>query len=852
MNYPVWQLTEAGGGLLIAVIAIFHVYIAHFAVGGGLFLVLTEIKSHRQKDREIHKYLHGHAKFFLLLTMVAGGMSGVGIWFTIALLNPSATSKLIHTFVFGWAVEWVFFVIEICALFIYFYTFDRLEHRLHIIIGWIYFISAWMSLFIINGIIGFMLTPGQWLSNGSFWSGLFNPTFWPALFFRTFLAIIIAGLFGCVTATNIINRDSRHTILRHCASWLLAPFILFLGSAWWYANSLPPELQALIFQGMPELIPFIKLFAILSVGLILTGLTIGIRLPQYLSRSLALTMLIMGLLYIGAFEFIREGGRRPYIIRDYMFSTSILKTDMEKIRRDGLLKHARWVRHREITPENEMQAGREIFNILCLPCHSIGGPLNDIRKATKGFSAEGLEAFLGGMKHISPYMPPFAGNDAEKKALAHYIVRTLNGQSAEQPIDIRESSEVPSPVFDLENSKYILLGWAESSMSPLADQGEYLTIPSPGLTLRAQLILRGETPSVLTEGFTISYVLDDKHQTSRQPQKGAMRPESNEFLITIPAPTPQGANGNYQPYPVYTLTASGPNGEELCSTKLTAMVSTETACHRCHGGQWSSKSHTGLSSDTQLNILASHDKRSGTNFIANVKKSGPINCLRCHGDNPTPEGYDTNGLNLSAAIHAFHAPILADTADNCTWCHPASLQGVTHAYRGLHSDAGLQCADCHGDLRFLAVGLLRSELLQGKKHAETLLTRLISDNTSLLSEIQPRKSGTEQPDCLACHDNFGPGEIASAYPFTNKQTDLLFRNRMDQSGLIHCAACHNFAHALYPEHNIYGPSRENIQPMQYGNMPSPLGSGRNCKICHTVDMEDEIHHPNILGHQPNG
>ena len=40
MNYPIWQLDFAGGGLLIATIAILHVYVAHFAVGGGLFLVL--------------------------------------------------------------------------------------------------------------------------------------------------------------------------------------------------------------------------------------------------------------------------------------------------------------------------------------------------------------------------------------------------------------------------------------------------------------------------------------------------------------------------------------------------------------------------------------------------------------------------------------------------------------------------------------------------------------------------------------------------------------------------------------------------------------------------------------------
>jgi hypothetical protein len=42
MNYPVWYLPEVGGGLLIAVIAVLHVFVSHFAVGGGLYLIYCE------------------------------------------------------------------------------------------------------------------------------------------------------------------------------------------------------------------------------------------------------------------------------------------------------------------------------------------------------------------------------------------------------------------------------------------------------------------------------------------------------------------------------------------------------------------------------------------------------------------------------------------------------------------------------------------------------------------------------------------------------------------------------------------------------------------------------------------
>jgi len=78
MNYPVWQLDFAGGGLIIAMIAVIHVYVAHFAVGGGLFLVLAERKGLRENSPAIIEYVRQHARFFMLLTMVFGSLTGVG------------------------------------------------------------------------------------------------------------------------------------------------------------------------------------------------------------------------------------------------------------------------------------------------------------------------------------------------------------------------------------------------------------------------------------------------------------------------------------------------------------------------------------------------------------------------------------------------------------------------------------------------------------------------------------------------------------------------------------------------------------------------------------------------------
>ncbi|HES57963.1 MAG TPA: cytochrome C, partial [Firmicutes bacterium] len=202
MNYPLWIMQNLDVGALVALIAIPHVYISHLAVGGGLFLVLTETLAYRWNNMPLLDYVRRHTWFFLLLTMVFGGISGVGIWFIISLAQPGATSKLIHNFVFGWATEWVFFIVEIAALLIYHYLFTKLKPRPHMIIGWIYFAAAWLSMVIIHGILSFMLTPGRWLETQNFWHGFFNPGYWPGLLFRTAMALTIAGLFGLITAVR--------------------------------------------------------------------------------------------------------------------------------------------------------------------------------------------------------------------------------------------------------------------------------------------------------------------------------------------------------------------------------------------------------------------------------------------------------------------------------------------------------------------------------------------------------------------------------------------------------------------------------------------------------------------------
>ena len=392
MNYPVWELYTAGGGFLIAFIAVIHVYVAHFAVGGGLYLVLMEKKAYKLQSDVLLSYVQGHSKFFLLLTMVFGGLTGVGIWFTIALLNPGATSTLIHTFVFGWAMEWVCFVGEIVALFIYYYKFGKMTPSIHLRIGWLYFIFAWLSLVLINGIVAFMLTPGAWLESGGFWAGFFNPSMLPGAVFRTAIAILYAGIFGYLTATFINDSALRKSVTRYCAKWVIIGVVAAAIGALFYYKQLPEAVQTMLLKRSPELFIYLKVFLICSVVLIPAGIFMALRAPQKVQKAVAFVILALGLVYMGGFEFMREGGRRPFVIYDHTYANSIPVTETAAANGQGFLTSARWIKHRQIDPDNRTAAGKEIFRIQCQGCHSIGGIMNDILPRTEKFSVFGMDS----------------------------------------------------------------------------------------------------------------------------------------------------------------------------------------------------------------------------------------------------------------------------------------------------------------------------------------------------------------------------------------------------------------------------------------------------------------------------
>ena len=878
MDYPVWLLTKFGGGFLIAIIATVHVFVAHFAVGGGLFLVLSEMKANRENSPVIMEYTRLHSNFFLLVTMVFGGVTGVAIWFVISVLAPGATSTLIHTFVFGWATEWVCFFGEIIALLLYCYSFNRLEPRKHLTLGWLYFIFAWLSLVLITGIVDFMLTPGAWLKDGDFWSGFFNPTFLPSVVFRTGLALMITGLFGFVTASFIKDEKARLSMLRYTAWWATLPLVVVLAGGWWYVQALPPAQQAMVLHKSYELQPYLTAFLILAPAAALGGLIMAFKMPRALHRGLPVLLLVLGFCLIGSFEYAREAARRPYLIHDYMYSNGIKKAEAGRILKEGYLPNAKWVKNKTVTPANRLEAGRELFFHQCSSCHSIGGFFQAIKPLTARFNYFGLDAFLSGMGLINEFMPPFLGTPAEREALAAFIAKGLHKKPLEEAaVKLPVLPKQKLPAFDKAKSEYVLLSWNSLGMHCISDAYEYWCLLPPSNDLYAQLIRRGSPPRVVSKGIVISYKVQpefedpagrslfwryaDKLFGKKLPAnvglsgnglQGKMKLagergwfEANNIPVE---PYPKG--GGFNPYPLFTIEARDQaTNRLLASTLAVAPTSTEMGCRNCHGGWWRVDGRTGLPDESAKNILALHDKISGTDLLAQAEKGNPKLCQSCHADPALGAKGKPELMNLSAAVHGLHAHYLTQRGgEACAACHPNHPGGATRCLRGIHNKAQIQCTRCHGFLEDHALSLLKHEQRAGKKGAARLMKRLYPRTAAGVADINPRVPWMNEPDCLNCHVNFKPADKAESNGFnTWAKGPGLYRMRRGDGKALACASCHNSPHSTSPSINPYQRDRDNLQALQYQGVAGTIGGKGNCDVCHVTPPLGGIpHHKNLV------
>ncbi|GER94397.1 cytochrome C [hot springs metagenome] len=431
--YPIWEVPNLSAGLILGIMSTFHILPSHLSVSSMWFNVYMETKAYRENKPELMEFVKKYTLLLLIFAYVFGSLSGVGIWYAATVTNPRGISGLIHNYVWGWATEWVFFIIEVVGIFVYYYTLNKIDRKTHLKIGWIFVIASWITMVVITGILAFMLTPGKWVETGNFFDGFFNKTYWPQLFMRTSLMFCIGAVYAIIAASRLKDDGTRGLAVRTASRWgvlgLVAGSIISL----WYFKMLPDNSHTILEMVVPK---GLKNGMIISVGIMMIYFMYAHIRPLTIKTVPAIIAVVVLFVGIWSAERTREILRKPYVISSYMYSNQIISSDVKAkgvkadaaiINEKGILKVIPFVPEglREVNESNLLHAGKIIALIECSQCHVLEDkglrPLPQMAKKMGFKDIESAEGFLDALTGF-PYMPPFHGTSLEKKALAAYLV----------------------------------------------------------------------------------------------------------------------------------------------------------------------------------------------------------------------------------------------------------------------------------------------------------------------------------------------------------------------------------------------------------------------------------------------
>jgi cytochrome d ubiquinol oxidase subunit I len=330
---------------------------------------------------------------------------------------------MVDEFHWVWATEWCCFCVEVCAGYAFVRVGDRLGGRQRTALLALYAIAAWLSLFWINGILSWQLTPGEWLRGAGLWAGFFNPSFWPSLLFRTIVALTLAALLACAVIDTLqLDRDGRAALQQRIAR-LLAPMVAMPLLGLWFLAVIPADSRGWLLGGSVAMTMFVTIAGGAStlIGAYALGGVVWKRL--YMSRATSLLLLALAFGATAAGEFVREGARKPYTVRGLLYSTSLTPDEVAVRRRTGAVPSEgdEWpLRDAGRYPTTQLRHGALVVRALCDACHTMHGA-NALTELTATWTDDQLRMNIAQLQRTKAFMPPFAGTADDVEAVAQLL-----------------------------------------------------------------------------------------------------------------------------------------------------------------------------------------------------------------------------------------------------------------------------------------------------------------------------------------------------------------------------------------------------------------------------------------------
>lgn len=433
--FPLFYFPDIGSAWLMGITGTIHILASHTSVGAALLFVFLAQKAYREQREDLYGYMKKYGMFLLIFSYVIGSITGPGIWYTATAASPRGISALIHNFVWVWATEWVFFVYEVIGVFALVYFIDKIDRKTHLKLTYSFALASFGTLFLIIGIISFMMWPGDqaFYNTGSASDGFFGLNTFPHMFLRIGFMVMMSGVIGMIIAAALKDKDLKKELMRKLGIISMIGGFAVLVGFMWYIDTLPENAHVLMNIYLPNIVET----RLILIGAFALYFLLAIFKPNFISMPLAVIMLfVVAIAGLWPGEKLRESMRKPYVAGQYVYSNQIIardvpgkgvKSEVELVAKEGLLKVNPWIPEqlRTITPENKLEVGELLTKIACSNCHALekDALYRPLMERFAGQDAPTIKAFMSGVlgNGAVPYMPKIALPDAEYDAMAAWI-----------------------------------------------------------------------------------------------------------------------------------------------------------------------------------------------------------------------------------------------------------------------------------------------------------------------------------------------------------------------------------------------------------------------------------------------
>jgi cytochrome bd-type quinol oxidase subunit 1 len=217
-----------GAKWTIGVLGLFHTGVAAMSIGFAFVVTVAQIVSYLQKDRR-YDLMAKRVQLIHVCLYNIGTIVAIGLVFALSGLFPQFWSQLfVHFFWTLIVEEFLFFLLATTVTFHYFFWDHMWGHKkLHILLGALLTPLFLLQFYIINGIGGFMLTPGFQEGQVTLRQGIlgwdkmafYNPSLLMLTLHRAFANVayggfIVAGL--CGTRLFLTGREKIRKYYEDC------------------------------------------------------------------------------------------------------------------------------------------------------------------------------------------------------------------------------------------------------------------------------------------------------------------------------------------------------------------------------------------------------------------------------------------------------------------------------------------------------------------------------------------------------------------------------------------------------------------------------------------------------------